>query len=72
MTPTKNSNTIEGFHAVDFMRQTRQKLSDLYQSDPQQYLDRLKRAMEDFTSKRAKPAANSGFASEGDDEQTIG
>jgi hypothetical protein len=36
------------FHAVDFMRQVRGELTEQFLQDRQQYLDYLKKAMEDF------------------------
>jgi len=42
------------FHAVDFMRQVRGELTEQFSQDRQQYLDYLKKAMEDFKLWRAK------------------
>lgn len=36
------------FHAVDYMRQVREKLSAQYQADKQKYLDRAREAMAAF------------------------
>lgn len=58
MKQINKDNILEGFHAVDFMRATRRKLSDLYEADRQQYLDKLKRAKEEFSNKRVKPVVH--------------
>ncbi len=43
------SNKIEkDFHAVDYMRQVRNKLSELYLTDKQKYLEYVRKAMADF------------------------
>ena len=47
------------FKAVDFMRQVRNELSDLYHTDKERYHNELKRSMSDFLATRSKPAANS-------------
>jgi len=52
-TKIKNS-----FKAVDFMRQVRNDLSDLYHTDKERYHKELKKSMEDFLNARAKPAVN--------------
>lgn len=51
-TKIKNS-----FKAVDFMRQVRNELSDIYHTDKQRYHDELKKSMSDFLNIRTKPAA---------------
>jgi hypothetical protein len=51
-TTTKNS-----FKAVDFMREVRNELSDLYHTDKERYHNELKKSIADFLAKRAKPAA---------------
>ena len=43
-----NDNIDKPFHAVDFMRQVRSKLSDLYLTDKQKYLEHVRKAMENF------------------------
>jgi hypothetical protein len=52
---TKTKNT---FKAVDFMRQIRNELSDLYHTDKERYHSELKKTMADFLSARTKPAAD--------------
>ena len=62
-TQTKNN-----FKAVDYMRQVREELSTLIQTDPKRYHEELKKSMADFLARRRKPTANSGFASARPDE----
>jgi hypothetical protein len=50
------------FKAVEFMRQVRNELSDLYHKDKQRYHDELKKSMSDFVNIRTKPAANKNIA----------
>lgn len=49
-TKTKNS-----FKAVEFMRQVRNDLSDLYQTDKERYHNELKKSMADFLAEGTKP-----------------
>ena len=42
------------FKAVDFMRQVRNELSDLYQLDKIRYHEELKKSMSDFLNMRTK------------------
>ena len=49
------------FKAVDFMRQVRNDLSDLYHTDKERYHKELKKSMDDFLSARTKPATNTSF-----------
>ena len=46
------------FKAVDFMREVRNELSDLYHSDKERFHNELKKSMADFLTARTKPAAN--------------
>ena len=50
----ETQNNIPGteFHAVDFMRQVRLKLSEQFLQDKQKYLNFLKHAMEDLKSRQ--------------------
>lgn len=48
MQQTKNKISDKDFHAVDFMRQVREKLSAQYQADKQKYLERAREAMAAF------------------------
>jgi hypothetical protein len=64
-TKTKNS-----FKAVEFMRQVRNDLSDLYHTDKERYHNELKKSMADFLTKRAKPAANIALPKLGQDDVT--
>lgn len=52
---TKIKNT---FKAVDFMREVRNELSELYQTDKERYHKELKKTMNDFLLKRSKSATN--------------
>lgn len=45
--------SIPNFHSVEFMKETREKLSEQYLSDKGKYLKNAKRAMEEF-KKRLK------------------
>ncbi len=49
------------FKAVDFMRQVRNELSTLYQTDKEQYHNELKKSMNDFLTARTKPPTNNPF-----------
>ena len=59
---TKTKNT---FKAVDFMRQVRNELSELYHTDKERYHKELNKTMADFLSARTKSAANIGIAASG-------
>ena len=52
-TKTKNS-----FKAVEFMRDVRNELSDLYHTDKQRYREELKKSMSNFVAERLKIAGN--------------
>ena len=43
------------FKAVDFMRQVRNELSDLYHTDKESYYNELKKSMAEFLKVRTKP-----------------
>ncbi len=45
------------FKAVEFMREVRNDLSDLYQSDKKRYHEELKQVMKDFLKERQKVSA---------------
>lgn len=62
------TQTENKFKAVDYMRQVREELSTLIQTDPKRYHEELKKSMADFLARRKQPAANSGFTSAGSDE----
>lgn len=49
-----NKNTHGEFHAVEFMRQVRSDLSQKDLQDKEQYLQDLKKAMDDFKRKQEK------------------
>ena len=53
------------FNAVDFVRQVREELSELYQKDKPRFHDELKQAAADFLARRTKPAYNIGLAQAG-------
>lgn len=48
------------FKAVDFMREVRNELSQLYHLDKQRYHDELKQSMNDFLNRRQKLGSESG------------
>jgi hypothetical protein len=48
MQQTMNKISDKEFHAVDYMRQVREKLSAQYQADKQKYLERAREAMTAF------------------------
>jgi hypothetical protein len=50
----KNKNIIKDFHAVEFMREVRFELTDLYHQDKQKYAEFLKKSMEDFKFRQTK------------------
>jgi len=53
MKPTTQSKAIEeDFHAVEFMREIREKHSAEYQADRQKYLNRAREAMAAFEARR--------------------
>jgi hypothetical protein len=51
---TENNISDNEFHAVDFMRQARNELSEKYLQDKEQYLEDLKKAMEEFKLRQEK------------------
>ena len=51
---TRNRADEKEFHAVEFMRQVRGKLSEKYLQDKTQYLEDLKNAVLDFKRKQEK------------------
>jgi hypothetical protein len=53
------------FKAVEFMRQVRNELSDLYHTDKERYHNELKKTMADFLNARTKPTANISIAASG-------
>lgn len=44
----------KGFKAVDFMRNVREELSDLYNTDKKRYFEEIQKAMTDFKAAREK------------------
>ncbi len=56
------------FKAVDYMRQVREELSTLIQTDPKRYHEELRNSMADFLARRGKPAANMSLAQSGQKE----
>ena len=48
------------FHAVDFMRQIRGELTEIYLKDKQKYLEYLQKALDDFKLKQTNQIANKG------------
>lgn len=57
-----------GFKAVEFMRQVRNELSALLQSDKKRYHDELKQAMTDFLARRRQASRQHGLGASGADE----
>lgn len=55
----------KSFKAVDFMRQVRNELSDIYHADKQRYHEELKKSMSDFLNERTKSAGNKSIAGSG-------
>jgi hypothetical protein len=55
---TKSKNS---FKAVDFMRQVRNELSELYHTDKERYHNELKKSMADFLTARTKAPVNMGL-----------
>jgi hypothetical protein len=51
---TQNKSNEKEFHAVEFMRQVRNELSEKYLHDKVQYLEDLKNAIADFKSRQEK------------------
>lgn len=51
-------NKAKTFHAVDFMRTTRQKLSKLYLKDKDKYFAELEKATKEFVRTRKKKIAH--------------
>ena len=51
---TKNKTTEKDFHAVEFMREVRNEMTEKFSQDKQKYLAYLKKAMEDFKLRQKK------------------
>ncbi len=51
------TETKKKFKAVEFMREVRNDLSDLYQSDKKRYHEELKQVMNEFLKERQKVSA---------------
>ena len=49
---TQNKAVEEDFHAVEFMREVREKPSAEYQADREKYLKRVRKAMAAFIARR--------------------
>jgi len=52
MKATHNETEMDEFHAVEFMRKVREKLSAEYQADRQKYLKRAREAMAAFKNRQ--------------------
>jgi hypothetical protein len=50
----QNKNTSVDFHAVDFMRQVRNELTEQFLQDKQKYFDYLKQSMKNFKVRQKK------------------
>ena len=62
------TKTKSDFKAVDYMRQVRNDLSTLMQTDPKRFHEELKQAMADFIEKRQKASSRQNIAESGTDE----
>lgn len=62
------TKTKSGFKAVDYMRQVRNELSTLMQTDPKHFHEELRRSMADFIAKRQKTNHQQGIANSGANE----
>ena len=51
----QNNKIDKNFHAVEYMREVREKLSEQYLTDKEKYLEFVRKAMEEFKSKQIKP-----------------
>jgi len=51
---TNNKKNNQVFHAVDFMRQVRSEMTELFLKDKQKYFAYLKQVMEDFKMQQKK------------------
>lgn len=49
-----NNKTENEFHAVDFMRQIRSELTEIFLNDKQKYLEYLRKALDDFKLKQKR------------------
>ncbi|MEO6721174.1 MAG: hypothetical protein ABIN67_12465 [Ferruginibacter sp.] len=62
------AKTKSDFKAVDFMRQVRNELSTLMQTDPKRFHDELKQTMAEFIAKRQQATRQQGIAKSGAEE----
>lgn len=53
---TRSNKIKKNFHAVDYMRQVRNKLSELYLTDKEKYLEYIRKAMSDFKIRQSQSA----------------
>lgn len=60
MQQTVNKTTEKDFHAVEYMRQIREKLSAQYQTDKQKYLARAREAMAAFKLRQTNASNQHG------------
>jgi hypothetical protein len=51
---TQNNKIEKGFHAVEYMREVREKLSEQYLTDKEKYLEFVRKAMEEFKKKNER------------------
>ena len=51
---TQNNKIEKNFHAVEYMREVSEKLSEQYLTDKEKYLEFVRKAMEEFKSKQIK------------------
>lgn len=50
----KSKHKLKEFHAVEFMREARNELTQKYLNDKQNYLDYLKKSLEEFKARQKK------------------
>ena len=62
------AKTKKNFKSVDYMRQVRNELSTMIQTDPKRFHDELKQTMADFLAKRKEANRQQGIAKSGADE----
>jgi hypothetical protein len=62
------TKTKSDFKAVDYMRQIRNDLSTLMQTDPKRFHEELKQTMADFIAKRQKASHQQCITESGTDE----
>lgn len=62
------TKTESNFKAVAYMRQVRDDLSKLIQTDPKRFHDELKQTMAEFIAKRQQASRQNGISKSGADD----